>query len=451
MHVIFALITILKEFFRKFITSQFRRNLLSGSIVHGINALVIMLSYPIYIKYLGFELFSVWALLSVVISFAIIGELGISRAIIVFSAKAKASNDIEEIKRVVSASIIIITIPASLIFIILWNWHHEITLFLEVPNEHRQIASITVKYIGGSIFTYIVYDVLSGIISGLGRLDITNSLLLFSNITKVLISFVFLALGFSMLSLVYSILITNLIFILIAILVIINRLNINILSFILPREHNIKSLMRFGSSVVGMQLLNIFSSPFVKIVLVRSVGLEAVGVFELASKAGYSIRTLVEKGLFAIMPEIAYIIGMKKSAEVIRDSIYQTAKKVTLKLIIFVVPAMMIVILMAPFWLNWWLGNTYSMNILFGFWLLQPGIIIGLIALPSFYSLMAAQMEQYCLIEALIRTVFLITFSGLFLLFNMQVGYLYFFFGVSVSISNIYIILLFKKKFQVIQ
>ncbi|MBW7942384.1 MAG: hypothetical protein H3C64_08295 [Candidatus Kuenenia stuttgartiensis] len=67
--------------------------MISGSVIHGLNILVVMVSYPIYIKYLGFGLFSVWSLLSVIISFALMGNLGIGRAVVTMIAY-KANNSL---------------------------------------------------------------------------------------------------------------------------------------------------------------------------------------------------------------------------------------------------------------------------------------------------------------------------------------------------------------------
>jgi O-antigen/teichoic acid export membrane protein len=430
------------------INTQFKRNIISGSIVHGLNILVVMVSYPIYISMLGFQLFSVWALLSVVISFAKMGEFGISRAIIASVANVRAYNDILLIKRIFWASITIIAIPGVLIFCFLWFYNYTIISVLEIPNEQRLIAAIVVKYIGIAIITYMINDVLNGIISGLGRLDISNSILLFLNITKVIISVILLSNGFSILSLVYAIIIANTLTIFITIGYIIYGLNINILYFVIPNREIVLALVKFGASIMGIQVLNMFSVPFIKIILVRTVGVEAVGIFEIASKAGYSIRSLMEKGLFAIMPEIAFISGLKTSTVSFRNTVFQRVKTITYKLILFTLPFMLIFLLMAPLWLSWWLGSNYSKDILFVFWLLQPGIIVSLIALPSFYSLMAIKLERQCLIEALIRTIILILLSGVFLLFNLQFYYLFLFFGTSVAISNAYILLFFRNHFH---
>lgn len=429
------------------LNTQFKRNMLSGSILHGLNILVVMISYPIYINYLGFELFSVWSLLSIVISFAKMGEFGISKAIVTYTANAKAINDFKEINRIFSSSVVLTIIPSILIASIIWLFSFQIVRALDVPIHFINESVLAVKFIGLAIGTYIFYDVLVGIITGIGRLDISNLLLFLLNLIKVLFTVFFLSLGMSLLGLVYATLSANLLFIIVAICLIIFRFKIPIYKWHLPRKKNLISLIKFGSSVIGMQVLNIFSTPFIKIILSRSVGIESVGVFELAFRAGYALRTFFEKGLFAIMPEIASLYGLKHTRKLVNKGILIKVKSLTTKLVIYILPLLILFLLLAPVWLKIWLNENYSSRILYNFWLLQPGILFGLIALPSYYALMGTRNELYCLYEAVLRTLLLILFSGIFLFANLKEVYIYIFFSLSVVLSNTYIVRIFIRKF----
>jgi hypothetical protein len=168
----------------------------------------------------------------------------------------------------------------------------------------------------------------------------------------------------------------------------------------------------------------------------------------LAFKAAYSIRTVLEKGLFAIFPEIASLSANGRSSDDLKGTIRSYIKSITNKIIYYVIPGLIILLITAPFWLKLWLGNDYSRNLLYSFWILQPGIIVGMIALPSFYSLMASDNEVYCLLESLIRSFILLMMTGIFVIFNMHVYYIYLFFTLSIVVSNLYIITKFIKTFN---
>lgn len=426
--------------------TQLKRNMISGSMIHGLNILIVMVSYPIYIGYLGFELFSVWSLLSIVISFAMMDELGISRAVITYTANAKADNDYAEINRIYSASVFIILIPSILIALGLWFFSPQVVKLLDVPPEHFDVSVKVVQFIGITIGTFLFYDLLIGIVTGMGRLDISNLMLLFINISKVIFTIAFLIAGMSLMGMIYANLFTNILFIVLAILLIRFKFKIKIYRLIRPLKRNIKELLEFGASVIGMQVFNMFSVPLVKVVLSRSVGIESVGVFELVYKAAYSLRAFFEKGLFAIMPEIASLHGSRNSDSVNR--IYNKVKNITSKLIKYALPFLLLFVLLAPVWLKIWLQDNYSKTLLYGFWLLQPGIFFGLIAIPSYYALMGTRNQKYCFFEAVIRTVLLILYSIVFIAAAMGELYLYLGFSLTVVISNLYILILFRKKYH---
>ena len=421
---------------------------MSGSIVHGLNILVVMFSYPLYINFLGFELFSVWVLLSVVIAFAKMGELGISKAIISFVARENANNNHIEIRRIVSNSIYIIIIPSILIFLALWMLKGNIVKFLNIPDVHITIAIQVIPFIGIAIVSYLIYDIFSGVISGLGRLDISNALLLFLNITKVVISIIFLLFGYTLFALIYGILVSNALFILIKIILITIKFKIPLHKLKKPHKNNIKQLLNFGLSIIGMQVFNMLSFPFIKIVLSNTIGIDAVGIFELATKAGYAVRTLFEKGLFALMPEISYLSKKHNNLNESKAVVYEKVMKFSKYLVYFAVPFFILLSISAPLWLKLWLGINYNKSILMGYLLLQPGIIAGLLALPSFYALMATDNQIKCFIESVIRALIIFALFALFFFYRISIYEAFIFLSISVIISNLYIITTFRMKYR---
>jgi len=60
--------------------SQLRHNMSSGLIMAVITAAVLFVSYPLYLRFLGYEKYGVWLVLAVVLSFAYMGDLGITPA-----------------------------------------------------------------------------------------------------------------------------------------------------------------------------------------------------------------------------------------------------------------------------------------------------------------------------------------------------------------------------------
>ncbi len=428
--------------------NQFKKNIISGSVIQTLNVLVIFIAYPIYINYLGFELFSIWILLSVVISFGMMGELGISNAITTFTAKAKAKEDHQEIRKILYNSLFIVSVPSVIILFILWTFNDNIIYILEIPAEHHDISIAILPFIGISIVIYLFHDVFSGIITGMGRLDISYVLLFARNLLKTIISIILLSLGYSLFSMIYGILVANILIAILKVIIIKVSLGTYVLKPIRLSIENIKRLLNFGFTMIGMQLFNMLSIPFIKVVLAKSVGVEAVGIFELAQKAGYGIRTVFQKGLFAFLPEIAYVANKHRYVENIRTEIYGRVIKYSMYLLYYAVPFFIVLSLTASIWLNLWLGESYNENVLYGFWLLQPGIIASLLILPSFYSLMATNNQRYCFYESVLRVIIIFLLSILYILYDAGIHYAFVIVSISVVTSNLFVFKIFQTKFK---
>jgi O-antigen/teichoic acid export membrane protein len=425
--------------------TQLNRNIASGSIVHGLNIFIVLFSYPIFIHYLGFELFSVWVLLSIIISFAQIGDFGISKAVIFYTAKEKTLSNYENIKKLLSSAIFLLIILSLIIQLVLWVFKNQIVSLLAVPPEYIEQSVKVIPLIGISVFTFLIYDSLAGIITGLGRLDQSNLLLLILNILKVGFTIMLLINEASVLSMVLGVILSNVILILI-VFVIISRKYFNS-GFPLTKLslQTSNKILKYGFPVLGVQILNMLMFPVIKVIMANYLGVIHVGFFELATKAAYSLRTFFEKGLFALMPEFSklHITDDKENMNKIRAKV----NAITKKLLYFGLPLFILFSALSPILLKFWLNESYNLEILKGFLILQPGIIIGLFALPSYYALLATKNQDKCFYEALIRTILSITLIYLYIhVLTINELVMYVLISISVIISNIYIIFIFRKK-----
>jgi K+ transporter len=62
--------------FKNIFSSQLRVNIFSGVAATMVNIIVMAIAYPIYLHFLGYEQYGVWLVLSVVLTFAQLGNLG---------------------------------------------------------------------------------------------------------------------------------------------------------------------------------------------------------------------------------------------------------------------------------------------------------------------------------------------------------------------------------------
>ena len=73
--------------------TQLQRDIFSGSFMAGVNMVLLFVTYPVYLQFLGVELYGLWATFSVLLMFGQMGQLGINQSIIKFVAESKELND----------------------------------------------------------------------------------------------------------------------------------------------------------------------------------------------------------------------------------------------------------------------------------------------------------------------------------------------------------------------
>ncbi|NQT03029.1 MAG: hypothetical protein HQ580_13455 [Planctomycetes bacterium] len=66
---------------KKLFSSQLRINMASSVATHCVNIVVLAVTYPIYLHYLGYETYGVWLALGVVLAFARLSDLGMAQAV----------------------------------------------------------------------------------------------------------------------------------------------------------------------------------------------------------------------------------------------------------------------------------------------------------------------------------------------------------------------------------
>lgn len=159
---------------RKLLSSQLRVNMASGVVCAVVNATILMVSYPLFLYYLGFELYGVWLVLATVLTFARLGELGIKQAVTKIVAEEFARNDIREIERYVATGMILLCITGATTLVVLLTFKKPVIAAFKLSEENAHIVLCLLPYIGGLSIYVLVTEVLQGTLCGLGRMDQSN-------------------------------------------------------------------------------------------------------------------------------------------------------------------------------------------------------------------------------------------------------------------------------------
>jgi O-antigen/teichoic acid export membrane protein len=406
-----------------------------------------IISYPIYLHFLGASLYGLWVILSVVITFSAIGGLGIDDAIVKYVAQEYGKNNKENILKYISTSINFLIICGIFLVIILICITDIIRGCLNLAVQYSGLFLAIFPFIAVlSVFIFIV-NLINSVLKGLGRFDQASYILLSGRAFALLISILFFINGYRIWGLYWGQLL-SFVFVLIVSAVFIHR---EIGRFYNPWKFELKSLwilIKFGGTLTVSKVISMLLVPFVKIVIVRYIGLSDVAYFEIAHKIVLQIRSLFERGISAIMPEISRLTTAAHDQEKEISRIIFKAYK----LILFLgLPTFILLIFAGDIIIKPWLATEYNVAISTTFKIIAIGFTLNLLIIPIYYHFMALGKVKYCFYNHLVQAVLNFGLISLLLLTNIIDYYLFVVsFAVSVGVSALVLLILYCKNVGVL-
>jgi O-antigen/teichoic acid export membrane protein len=144
--------------------------------------------------------------------------------------------------------------------------------------------------------------------------------------------------------------------------------------------------LRFGSGIFGGSLISMLLSPFNKLMLSRYTGVSSIPVYEIAFTGSMQVRSLIEVGLQALMPEISRIGA--NMTEYARDRISRIYRRAMKLIFLFGIPLYGGMIILVTPLMKFWLRQRFLDELPLAFRIMLVGTFINLLIVPSFYILL---------------------------------------------------------------
>jgi O-antigen/teichoic acid export membrane protein len=280
---------------------------MSGMLGAALQAAANLVAYPIYIRFLGYEQYGVWLTLATLIGLMQLGIAGIGPAITQLVAEADAHANYRRVGSCVTwAALLTLAITALLTLAAFPMAPGIASLFSLSPVATRDaIAVMPLIALLSGFFLWV--ETFSAVLSGLGRMDQTNIVTAGGQSIVVVVAYLLLRRGLGIHALVYG--------------YFAGRTAVNITVLLLIRQRYVGplfivknldpaelwTLLKVSGSIASGSLFNLFLSPFNKWIIAANVGVSAVPVYEIAFGASMQLRSFVELGLRALVPEISRV------------------------------------------------------------------------------------------------------------------------------------------------
>lgn len=421
--------------------SGLRRNVLSGMLFAIGSILILLISYPIYLRYLGIELYGLWAILAAVINFTAIGNLGIDIAITKYVSEEYGRKNKSGIERYFSTAIISLLISSILMCIVLIPSRAFIIGVLNIPDKYISIANVLFIYIVVLSVSIFFVKVIDGALRGVGRVDLANYYNLGAKAVSVTTALILLNFGYGIWSLFWGQVLLYILVGSLAFFTIYKKLGTSFFSISSFDLKCLKKIVGFGGTMTASSLISMFMIPFNKVVISRYIGLVEVSYFEIATKAVSQIKSVFTLGIKAIMPEISRLSVAFKESKIKIDNVLKKAMRLVSYLGI---PVFILFFFLASFLLRLWLSSQYTPEIGNAFRIILVGSAVNLLSVPSFYLFMGIGKVKYCFIAYMVQSVLNAVVISVFIILGSINFYLIVsIYSLSIAVSAILLIVLF--------
>ena len=388
---------------KSILSSQLRINMVSGTVTTAINAVVMVIAYPVYLHFLGYEKYGVWLVLATVLTFAQLGDLGMNPAIMKLVAEEYSRKNIEGIQSYITTALAMLCTSGIIVLAAVLIFKLQIIALFKLSPENVKLAVWLLPYIGIlSIYIFIV-NVFNAMLSGLGRMDLANYIQIASKVIAVAVATVLLYLGRGIESMIISSAVSYLFIQVVSIICVRKMISTRILHTSNLNAQYGQRLLSFGGVVFGGSLIGMFFSPFNKLMLSRYAGVSTVPIYEIAYTGSMQVRALIESGLRALMPEISRI-GADMTIQA-KNKISQLNSRAMKLILMFGIPIYGVLAIFAPLLLRIWLGDRFVETLPVVFRIMLIGTFLSLLGVPAFHTLMGVGRVRSCFLGLVIPSV----------------------------------------------
>jgi O-antigen/teichoic acid export membrane protein len=309
---------------------------------------------PFFLKKLGTSGYGTWAVFLAISGVTSLADLGLATALSKHVASFYAVKDFRSLNRVINTGFALYLAIACLIAGALWVASHQLiaTLFRGSPIPPGELE-ILWRYIILIVIANVLTLLMSSVVLGLQRMDLSNSLTTFNIMYNGGVSVLFLSWNWGLRGILYAYMSGAWITLI---------LNVCLLIYLLPevkpnllecRWATAKEILGFSVKTYITQIAVVIHNQIEKIYLARFVGVAFVGFYEIPSDLAIKLRAIPSLILSPIMPAAAELHAQDDKARL--ESLYYHAHKY---LAFIGVPFVVYIVFVSKRFVDLWVGPS---------------------------------------------------------------------------------------------
>lgn len=401
---------------------------------------ITLLLTPYIFRHLGKEEFGLWALVSVISSYAQLSDFGITESLIKFMAEFHARQEVRRLNQLVNTALVsYLVLSAVFCTLFLLLLPLVVTQILQIPERLADQATMVFSVAILLFFVNMLMGVFGSLIVGFQRMGYTNAIALATTLMTAAGTFFFLDRGYGLSGLVYNNALATLM-VAVANLVIAWRLfpqmRLN------PLRHFSREMLfrmlGFSWKVQVSNITQLMIFQIDRVLLSHYLGLEAVSVYEVANRIASQVRALIISVFTPMIPAASALQAGNEHGRI--TGLYRRSLKY---MAIAAIPLSCLVISLAHPFIRTWMGAGFESSAL-TLQLLMAAYLLNLLTGPGAFILSGINKPQVGMRSSILAGV--CNLSICFVLVQW-IGYFGIVAGIftSIAISGFYFVIMVNR------
>ena len=365
--------------------TQFSRNMSAGSIMAIIGTCLSIVSYPIYLHYLGYHSYGLWLVLSVVVSVAQLGNLGIPWALMKLVAEDHGHGDWEGVKTYVNIGCGIILVVGFILLGAVMLVRAYIVCWFKLGGTDAATVYSMLPYVAMLSVLVLLFSTFNAALGGLGRMDLTSYNEALVQILIILFCGLMLYLGFDLRGMVIGTLSGYCVAQGISFIQVQQIMPIPLIARTCISRQKVQQLLGTGGWILGGGVCTMMLIPFTRLMLSRYAGLEAVTVNDMCLTGSMRVRSIFDSAFRPMMPEVSSLRG--KGRVDLADRVRSIDRRAFLVSIAIALPTFVALMLLMNPLLHLWLHRSFNPLLPNTFRIALGGAFASLLGSSAYYIL----------------------------------------------------------------
>ncbi len=355
---------------------------------------------PFMLNRLGDAAFGLWALFATFITYTQLADFGMGLALTKYVAAYAARAEWQNVARATNTVFFFYTAVAFGLAVLFAGLSPLLVRWM--PSGSSMSGEMLLALVALAFVTFAInltFGAFGSVLQGLQRLDVTNLVSFMASAGLYVGIVAVLALGYGL----TGILILSVLLALVTAVVqvwmvyrVVPGYRLHIAAF--DRAY-LRTILGYSLNVQGGTLAALFFDPATKLILTRYLGVASVTQYEVGTRITTQLRNLYAVALLPLFPGVSHMDAGEGRARV--EAVYRRSARYV---VIFGLPAYLLLIIVAPWLLDAWLGPGYEPASMV-MRIMTLGWFISLVALPPYLILQALGHARLCMTAHVVQGV----------------------------------------------